>query len=114
MVRHQHWWPAASMTAIMALLLSGALVSTPTAAASGLKRCPQDKYWIVVDVKGMSCEKGERVIKRAWKKAPQMPLSSTWSGKVGRWSCNASINPGGSSLMKCRKGSKAVQEYWHG
>lgn len=114
MRRRAHGRRSVLAIALGILLFSGALVSTPTAAASGLKRCPQEKYWIVVDVKGMSCEKGQRVIKRAWKKAPQMPLSSTWSGKVGRWSCNASINPGGSSLMKCRKGSKAVQEYWHG
>ena len=113
MVRHAHGWQLASITAVMALLVGGLLVTTPIAPASALKRCPQDEYWIALDVKGVTCVAGERVIERAWNKAPQMTLSSTWSGRVGRWSCKASINEGGSSQMKCRNGSRSVEEYWH-
>lgn len=113
MKRQAHESRGVFAIALGAVLLSGALVSTPTAMASGLKRCPQDVYWIAVDVKGVTCATGERVAKRAWNKAPRMALSSTWSGKVGRWSCNAWVNEGGSSQMECRKGAKVVRESAH-
>ena len=113
MNRVEHGRNFAAVTALLSLLLGLSLASPPTVAASGLKRCPQDVYWVAVDVKGVTCAVGERLAKRAWEKAPQMSLSSTWNGRVGRWSCTARVNEGGSSQMECRKGSKVVQESAH-
>lgn len=111
--RPAHGRLVSALTTLAALIFGLSLLSTPAAAASGLKRCPQEVYWVAVDVKGVTCTVGERLAKRAWEKAPQMPLSSTWSGRVGRWSCTAWVNEGGSSQMECRKGSKVVRESAH-
>ena len=111
--RYSYGRTFASVPAVVALVVGVSLLSTPAAAASSLKRCPQEVYWVAVDVKGVTCAVGERLAKRAWEKAPQMTLSSTWSGRVGRWSCTAWVNEGGSSQMECRKGSKVVRESAH-
>lgn len=102
-----------AVSGVMAVLLIPTLLSgTGSATAAQLKECPQKVHWIAWSVKGISCEAGDRVAQRAWDKAsPVMTLGSSWTGSVGRWSCKASVNEGGSGLMKCRQGAKFVEHY---
>lgn len=104
---------AAAMGLALAVFVAGAAVSAGPASAENLKDCPQGVVYIRLGVKGVTCQTGERLAERAWEKIPAMSLSSRWSGRVGKWFCDASVNEGGSSFLDCRKGSRIVQQYWH-
>ena len=103
----------AAMVMSLAVFASGAVLSAGPASAENLRDCPQGVVYIRLGVKGVTCQTGERLAERAWDKIPSMPLSSRWSGRVGKWFCVASVNEGGSSFLDCRKGSRIVQQYWH-